>query len=176
MAPGESAKPQVIVYRAREAAELTRETMSLGRMRPADERGMARAVENGLRDSALIRVLFEDEATGVSLTYAWFKSHASLPRHSHSADCLYYIVSGSLQFGNESLGAGDGFLVPSDTLYSYEAGPNGVEVLEFRTATTFDIAYSGTDASWDRLIENLKTRYPHWASLPLPEAARRMVE
>jgi quercetin dioxygenase-like cupin family protein len=149
--------------------------MPVAGMQPADAEGLARALEAGLRDNALVRLLFEDEAAGVSLTYAWFKAHAMLPRHSHSANCLYYVVSGSLQFGTEVLTAGDGFLVPANALYSYEAGPDGVEVLEFRTATHFDIAFNGSAASWGRLIEGLKIHRPAWPSMPMPLAAQNMM-
>jgi quercetin dioxygenase-like cupin family protein len=144
-------------------------------MQPADAEGFAQALDAGLLDNALVRLLFEDEAAGVSLTYAWFKAHAMLPRHSHSANCLYYVVSGSLQFGTEMLTAGDGFLVPANALYSYEAGPDGVEVLEFRTATHFDITFSGSAASWGRLVENIKLNRPAWASMPAPPAAQNML-
>lgn len=168
-------KAQITVYKAKEAPNLTPETMPLGTMRPADEKGYPEAMASGLGESALVRLLFEDEKSGVSLTYAWFKSHAALPRHSHSADCLYYVVSGSLQFGNEDLGPGDGFLVPKDTLYSYIAGPSGVEVLEFRTATKFDISFNGTDASWDRLISNVRQHRGAWAAMKPPPAAEQML-
>jgi len=168
-------KAQVAIFRASEAPDLGGETMPLGRMRPADERGRIAALEVGMADSAVIRLLFKDDDRGVSLTYAWFKKHATLPRHSHSADCLYYVVSGSLKFGSEELSAGDSFLVPADTLYSYEVGPDGLEVLEFRTATEFDISFSGTDASWAKLIDNLKVQQAAWASLVPPLAARKMM-
>ena len=166
---------QTVIYRAATAPDLTDKNMTTGAMRPADVAGYSAAMEVGLKDSALIRLLFADEQSGVSLTYAWFKANATLPRHSHSADCLYYIISGSLKFGSEDLGPGDGFLVPSDTLYSYEAGADGVEVLEFRTATKFDISFSGTEASWNRIIETVKRQHPIWESMDAPPAARRMM-
>ncbi|MGJ3627380.1 cupin domain-containing protein [Sphingomonas sp. MMS24-JH45] len=79
---------------------------------------------------------------GMSLTYAWFKSGFPLPLHSHNADCLYYIIAGTLKLEREELGAGDGFFVGKDAPDQYKPGPTGVEVLEFRTADTFDIASS----------------------------------
>ena len=168
-------KPRVIIYKASTAPDLTDEHMPVSGMLPADEAGFRRAREAGIRDSALIRLLFENEQAGVSLTYAWFKSHATLPRHSHSADCLYYIISGSLKFGVEELEPGDGFLVPKNSLYSYEAGPNGVEILEFRTATHFDISFKGTDASWSRIVRNLEEHSPNWPAMDVPPAASRMM-
>ena len=93
----------------------------------------------GVEDGQTVKLLFS--APGFSLTYAWFKSGFPLPRHTHSADCLYYIIAGSLQLGTETLGRGDGFFLPKDMAYAYTPGPEGVEVLEFRTAERFDIHF-----------------------------------
>ena len=59
---------------------------------------------------------------------------ARLPasRRTHNADCLYYVISGSAEMGNQTLRAGDGFFVPEDAPYQYNAGPDGVEILEIR--------------------------------------------
>ena len=35
------------------------------------------------------------EEGGFSILHVWFKADYPVPRHSHDADCLYYIVSGS---------------------------------------------------------------------------------
>jgi hypothetical protein len=45
--------------------------------------------------------------------------------------------------GSQVLEAGDGFFVPADAPYGYEAGPDGVVVLEFRTRTSFDMRIPG---------------------------------
>ena len=71
----------------------------------------------------------------MSLVHAWFGPGYRLPRHTHSADCLYYVISGSAVLGNHTLRAGDGFFVPANAPYQYDAGPEGVEVLEIRGAT-----------------------------------------
>lgn len=67
-----------------------------------------------------------------SLTVVEFGPGYLLPLHSHGVDCLYYVESGSLRMGNETLGPGDGFFVGKDQPYAYRAGPDGVKVLEFR--------------------------------------------
>lgn len=71
---------------------------------------------------------------GASLLHVWFGPHFPLYRHSHPGlgDCLYYVVSGQAILGSQVLEAGDGFFVPSGMAYKYRAGPEGVEVLEFR--------------------------------------------
>ena len=93
-----------------------------------------------LADGAKVTVLFKgDGADGMSLVHAWFGPGYRLPRHSHSADCLYYVISGEAILGSQSVKAGSGFFVPKDGLYGYRAGPEGVEILEFRHATSFDM-------------------------------------
>jgi len=110
---------------------------------------------------------------GMSLTHVWFKSGYPLPLHSHSGDCLYYIVAGSIRVGRDELGPGDGFFVSSDVPYTYETGPNGAEVLEFRATDKMDIRFIARDqASWTKTVDKLRERGPAWASEPRPSEAR----
>ena len=126
--------------------------------------------EAGLNDGQVVKLLFA--APGFSLTYAWFKSGFPLPRHTHSADCLYYIIAGSLQLGTETLGRGDGFFLPKDMAYAYTPGPEGVEVLEFRTAERFDIHFMAANpAFWTRAIEAVKREHAGWADQRRPQDA-----
>ena len=82
----------------------------------------------------------------------------------------YYIVTGSLRLGTEELGPGDGFVVPSGGPYTYSAGPEGVEVLEFRTAETFDIRMASTQPTYcTRLPVKLSRARPRWAGEPRPQ-------
>ena len=83
---------------------------------PELEARFARLAEVGAGEGQMVKLLFS--APGLSLTYAWFKSGFPLPRHSHDADCLYYIIAGSLTLGSQTLGAGDGFFVPSQAAYA----------------------------------------------------------
>jgi quercetin dioxygenase-like cupin family protein len=94
----------------------------------------------GTHDAVVYRGEGDD---GMSLVRAWFGPHYVLPRHTHDGDCLYYVLSGSLQMGSQVLKAGDGFFVPSNAPYAYEAGPDGVEVLEFRGVTSFGMKIPG---------------------------------
>ena len=89
-------------------------------------------------------VLFRgDGDDGFSLVKAWFGPHYVLPRHTHDGDCLYYVAEGSLVMASQVLAAGDGFFVPSGAPYAYEAGPDGVVVLEFRSRTSFGMDIPG---------------------------------
>jgi quercetin dioxygenase-like cupin family protein len=76
---------------------------------------------------------------GLSLVEINFAPGYLLPKHSHSSDCLYYIVTGSIVMGRRTLGAGDGFFLPAEQVYAYRAGPAGVTLLEFRNRTAFDM-------------------------------------
>ncbi len=106
---------------------------------------------------------------GFSLTHVWFKSGYPLPLHSHSGDCLYYILAGEIRVGQERLGPGDGFFVGSDVAYTYEVGPEGVEVLEFRATDELDIRFrSDSAAAWDKTIATLEARREDWAHEPPP--------
>ena len=100
---------------------------------------------------------------GFSLTHVWLKSGYPLPLHAHAADCLYYIVAGSVRMGAEDLGPGDGFFVGRDVPYTYETGPNGAEVLEFRNTDTFDIRFMAKgNAAWDKTVDKLRARRDDW--------------
>jgi hypothetical protein len=140
---------------------------------PADaEAGVARMAEAGMEDGFVIKVLFD--APGFSLVYAWFKSRFPLARHSHNADCLYYIVSGEVKIGPERLGPGDGFFVPKDAPYMYGIGDEGVEILEFRHTGLFDArTFSASQIYWDKAINTITENQAAWRAAAPPIPARR---
>lgn len=111
-----------------------------------------------------VTVLFKgDGPDGFSLVHAWFGPGYRLPRHSHSADCLYYVVAGAAIMGNRTIGAGDGFFVKADQPYAYQAGPDGVQVLEFRGATTFDMRiFDQTVERWRPLVDAALANHDRW--------------
>ncbi|MFK7894654.1 MAG: cupin domain-containing protein [Myxococcota bacterium] len=76
---------------------------------------------------------------GLSLVEIEFAPGYLLPKHSHSSDCLYYIVKGGIIMGQRELGPGDGFFLPAEQVYAYRAGAEGVTLLEFRNRTAFDM-------------------------------------
>lgn len=118
-------------------------------------------VDAGIYEGSDNDLLFS--GAGMSLARVWFKSGYPLPRHSHDCDCLYYILAGSLRIGTEELGPGDGFFVGNSVPYTYEAGPQGVELLEFRNATEFGIRLLGANARWGaKALETVQERRAHW--------------
>jgi len=100
------------------------------------------------------RVLFADQdPDGFSMVHAWFGENFPLPRHTHSGDCLYYVLKGELRMGSKTVKAGSGFFVPSNRPYTYRAGPGGVEVIEFRKVSTFDMITLDQDlAKWQSYV------------------------
>ena len=137
--------------------------MVMGEMAVPVMEGVGRWAASGILEGNETRLLFTTPT--MSLTYAWFKSDFPLPLHSHDAYCLYYIIAGSLKLGTEMLGAGDGFFVGKDVPYAYKPGPEGVEVLEFRTADSFDIKFKGsTSAYWDKIVGNMDAARGGWQS------------
>ncbi len=106
----------------------------------ADAHPMSEAEIAKFRASARLTVPFQQEgAGGFSLVSIEFAPGYVLPRHSHSSDCLYYVVDGSIVMGRRELGPGDGFFLPAEQPYAYHAGPKGVKLLEFRNRTAFDM-------------------------------------
>ena len=157
------------IYRNAEAPAFAEiDVMDYDGMTPQLEQTFAELTEAGIDEGQTVKLLFS--APGFSLTYAWFKSGFPLPRHAHNADCLYYIIVGSLTLGSETLGAGDGFFVPGDAAYAYTPGPDGVEVLEFRDAERFNIKFlAGNPAFWNKALETIKTQRPGWRDQPRPQ-------
>src|SRR6476661_8296461 len=88
-----------------------------GAMLPAevDDAGRSAAELLAAADGSVIKLLFGDpdgpDDGGMSLTWARFGANFPLPRHSHSVDCVYYVVAGELRMGSQTLVAGDGFFI-----------------------------------------------------------------
>jgi len=140
----------------------------------ADTTVMARPVMDPLPDREVLKqigttsgyinkVLFGDpEQGGMSLIQLWYAPDYALPRHSHDVDCLYYVVAGEAHLGNQVLRVGDGFFVPANAPYAYNAGPDGVEVLEFRATSSFAIRVTESPARWSQLAELARTHRDDW--------------
>ncbi|MCA8900666.1 MAG: cupin domain-containing protein [Hyphomonas sp.] len=133
------------------------------------EAGITVALEAGFAEGNVVKTLFSQP--GFSLTYAWFKSGFPLPLHTHNSDCLYYVVAGSLQLGTETLGPGDGFFLGAGKAYRYTPGPDGVEVLEFRTQENFDIKFlAKTLPAWQKISNVIADRRSAWADEQPPSS------
>ena len=104
------------------------------------------------------------EEGGFSILHVWFKADYPVPRHTHDADCMYYIVSGSAVLGAQTLRSGDGFFIPAGAPYGYNAGPDGVELLEIRhCVANFDIQLLESNAGkWAAMADTITSHREVW--------------
>jgi len=160
--------PRFTIFRAAEAVDLEASgAMTPLPPTPTQMEGIAQAAEAGMNKGHRTRLLYA--APGFSLTYAWFKSGFPLPLHSHSSDCLYYVVGGSLKLGTEVLAAGDGFFLGADVPYTYTPGENGVEVIEFGTTESFDIRLLAKNpAFWAKAAATAHAKLDVWPTETVP--------
>jgi quercetin dioxygenase-like cupin family protein len=159
--PAERRAKGIAFYRATDAPLLDDSTMSPPRV---DKAVYTTLDLKPLAAGSRVTVLFKGEGPGgFSLVHAWFGAGHRLPRHSHSADCLYYVLSGQAVMGSRVLEPGDGFFVKADQPYAYEAGPDGVEVLEFRSATSFDMqVFDQTVERWQPIVAAAVANHERW--------------
>ncbi len=159
---GKAATTRFAIFRAEAAVDFEEAgIMTPAEPTPIEMAGAVEVIEAGYGDGTRLKLLFS--MPGISLTHVWFKSGFPLPRHSHDADCLYYIIAGSLRLGSEELGPGDGFFVGSDVPYHYTPGEAGVELLEFRTTNAFGIKLlANNPAFWAKAAETVRARKDIW--------------
>jgi hypothetical protein len=145
----------------REDAPYHRPASPPGGLSDVSRDGLESMMEAGIGDGAEARVLFS--APGFSAMYVWFKSGFPLFRHSHGPDCLYQVIGGSLQLGDEVLRKGDGFFVPAGAPYAFQVGPEGVEIIEFRHEDIRDtVIQANNPAFWEKAVETIRTRREGW--------------
>ncbi|MFC4595474.1 cupin domain-containing protein [Sphingobium tyrosinilyticum] len=161
-------KPTFQIFRAKDAPGL----METGHMKvepytDLQREWMVKARDAGLLEGDYLKVLFD--IPGFNLTYAWLKKEYPLALHSHDCDCLYYIIAGDVRMGTATLGAGDGFFVPAGVPYQYTPGKRGVEVLEFRTVSHFNMVnLSKGEGYWRNAVESLMANREDWAAAVPP--------
>jgi quercetin dioxygenase-like cupin family protein len=154
---------------------LTPEDMPMEGVDESVMAGFGKLLANGAAEGAgeTVKCLFRESQGRFSVCYAWFRSGAVLPRHSHNADCVYYVLGGSLKLGSKVLRKGEGFFIPSDHGYTFEAGEEGVEVLEFRNSTKFHIRFKGNDeAHWERMAQVYRDHARNWPNETLTPSER----
>lgn len=135
---------------------------------PVQAEGLQRMIDAGVVDGARFTMLVN--LPGFTLMHAWFKKDYPLPLHSHSGDCLYHVIAGSARLGTEDLKPGDSFFVPANGRYTYRAGPEGVEVLEFRHSLDVDFQnYANNKAFYDKAVETVLANRDYWREVPRPE-------
>jgi len=156
------------IFRAADAQGLMEEgCMTIEPFTPAQLEGIDKVMAAGSVPGNDIKVLCN--IPGFSLTYVWFKKDYPLPLHSHNADCLYYVIAGSIRLGSEMLGPRDSFFIPADVPYAFRPGPDGAELLEFRHATSFNfVNLAKGSAFWDKAAETVASRQVEWQAATPP--------
>ena len=171
-------RKRMTVFRRKDATMLDHEIMPFTGMDVKMMAGFGRLVAaTRTEDVPQVLVLFREPGDrGLSLSYAWFKSGYILPRHSHDADCVYYIIAGEVKMGSTRIAAGEGIFIPANDGYTFEVGPIGCELLEFRNATQFHIHFQGDDdAYFDRMIQLQVDKAASWKIEPRPSEVARAV-
>jgi len=150
----------------RDSAREAHETPML-RTPEFDQPALDALPEFGSAGGSRVLLLFGDPESpddgGMSLVSVRFAPNYVLPRHSHSVDCLYFIHAGSIRMGSRTFEVGDGFFAPAETPYGYTAGPQGVELLEFRNVSAFDSRIRESQTGWQRILETVRANRDDWA-------------
>jgi hypothetical protein len=163
--------PSFEIYRGADARDYSEhDVMTMDDITPAIAEGLAHySIGPDDAHGQVVQMVYA--APGFSLSKVWFKSGYPLPLHSHTADCLYYILAGSLKVGTEELGPGDGFFVGTDVPYTYTPGPEGVEVLEFRDTDKLNIRFMSRNKTfWEKAGKKISARREIWKKEPPPSA------
>jgi len=162
-----NARRGISIFRAEEATPIM-ETDFMAMPQMTEEQQAARGPEIYMSSApgtdVRVAVRQTPEEGGFSILHVWFKGDYPVPRHTHDADCLYYIVSGSAIMGAQTLRTGDGFFIPAGAPYGYTAGPEGVELLEIRHGVTqFDIEILESNAGkWAAMADTIASHRDAW--------------
>ena len=65
--------------------------------------------------------------------------HHKTQLHAHQEDEIIHVLGGQMTVGNQVLGPGDSVFIEGMTLYGFEAGPEGVNFINFRPH--FDLTF-----------------------------------
>jgi hypothetical protein len=164
----QAVKAGMQIFRAVVAPKLMEAgVMDLPPSNPMQRAGLDDLVKAGYLEGDETRLLVN--LPGFSLVHAWFKKDYPLLLHSHNADCLYHVLAGTLRLGTEELSRGDSFFVPAGARYTYRPGPAGVEVLEFRHATRFDLQnHSRGRAFYEQALQVVTANLEGWRHAKRP--------
>jgi hypothetical protein len=164
----QTVKTAMQIFRAAQAPKLMEAgVMDLPSSNPMQRAGLDDLVKAGYLEGDETRLLVN--IPGFSLVHAWFKNDYPLLLHSHNSDCLYHVLAGTLRLGTEQLTKGDSFFVPAESRYTYRPGPDGVEVLEFRHATRFDLQnHSKGKAFYEQALQVVASNLESWRHAKRP--------
>lgn len=70
--------------------------------------------------------------TEPELFEVWFELDTVVQAHAHVHDEIIYVVADSMVLGNRVLKPGSSVFIAGKTLYSFRAGPDGLQFVNFR--------------------------------------------
>lgn len=79
-----------------------------------------------------MRIYEEGSESSPQLFESQMLPNAVAAVHSHEEDEIIYILGGEMRLGKRSLKRGASIFIAANTLYGFEAGPAGVQFLNFR--------------------------------------------
>ncbi len=124
------------------------------------------ATHGGTRAGVLFFEPDADPDRTMNLSFVKLAPGFIIPRHSHDNDCLYYVTAGEIHLGNRVVRTGEGLFVPADSPYTYQAGSEGAEVLEFQAQMRGrrPTQWYESDEGWSRVLENARANHDRWAA------------
>jgi hypothetical protein len=142
-------------------AALTPEDMPFEGVDESVMAGFAKLMANGAVEGAgeTVRCLYRESQGRFSVCYGWFKSGAVLPRHSHNADCVYYVLGGE-SWARASCARATGFSCPPITVTPTKPVPRASKCWSSATRrTSISVSRAMTTLTgnvWRRPIVNMR--------------------
>lgn len=157
----------ISIFRAKDSVDLgDSDFMAMPQMSAETGAAFGESLASGLGEGGTVKVLVRQgpDEGGFSLVHLWFKANYPLVRHTHDVDCLYYVLSGAAVMGSQTLRPGDSFFVPANAPYRYNAGPDGVEILEIRHGVErFDMKIpDASPEQWSAMKETSAANRDRW--------------
>lgn len=99
------------------------------------ERQLDAAERGKLRQGELTssyRIREPGDAVSPQLVELRYEPDAVIQRHCHDEDEIIYVLSGAMVIGARTVGPGACLTVPGGVFYGFQAGPEGLAILNFR--------------------------------------------
>jgi quercetin dioxygenase-like cupin family protein len=78
------------------------------------------------------RIREPGDASSPQLVELRYEPGAEIQTHCHDEDEIIYVLSGAMRIGARTVGPGACLTVPGGVFYGFQAGPEGLEILNFR--------------------------------------------
>lgn len=106
----------------------------------AKDRPRGSIEQSELREGELtvgVRIREPGTASSSQLLELRYEPNAEIQLHAHDEDEIIFVREGEILLGNNVYGPGTSIFVAGHTLYGFSAGPNGLQILNFRPRQDF---------------------------------------